>query len=379
MKIAMLAESLGSGGAERQICQIAAALKKRAHEVRLATYAEGDFFKGFLKENNVPHDYIGGIGSKDWAVRIRKYLRKEDVDVVLTAHLATAGYAELSAIPFKPWGLVVREGLAVPSGQSRFLRFRRYLHTIADRVITNSHENTRMVLKNAPWLRRRTHTIYNAVELELFRPFDCFAKTDNLFRMLVVARMCIQKNVFGTIKALSILKKNGLKVTVDWFGSDNGDQSFVSKLRNALLKESLDEYFHYHHASSDIVREYQQADAVLLPSFYEGLPNAVCEGMACGKPIIASRVGDIENLVVERENGFLFDPASPESIAGSIASCANLSSRERKEMGRQSRKLAEKYFPIEKITDKYEEVLLAAANHTRRRIEDWPRFKADAR
>ena len=372
VKIVMLTESLGSGGAERQVCTLAGEFKRRGHEVRVATYADGDFYKSFLEDNEVPYDFLGGSGKREWGLRIRRYLRKSQADVALTAHLSTAGYAELAAFPEKPWGLVVREGLTVPSGRMRLLSFRRLMHAIADRVITNSYENRIRVVKTGPWLKSKTIVVYNAVDLNKFRPFASCADSTGPFRLLVVARRDRQKNVLGAIGAVSLLREAGIKVVLDWFGNGGSDTAFGIAVQDALKKKSLGDAFRFHPASLDLTNVYQQTDAILLASFYEGLPNAICEGMACGKPILASRVGDAERLVVDGRNGFLFDPHAPSSIAGAISYCANLSANERREMGMKSRELAEKYFKIDKVADKYEEVLTAAAMHARGHIEDWP-------
>jgi glycosyltransferase involved in cell wall biosynthesis len=98
-----------------------------------------------------------------------------------------------------------------------------------------------------------------------------------------------------------------------------------------------------------------------LFSFYEGLPNAVCEGMACQKPILLSDVCDAGSLVVDGENGFLCDPASPQSIAQAFQRLASASEEQLKKMGLASRRKAEALFAEEVIISFYERVLEAAA------------------
>jgi glycosyltransferase involved in cell wall biosynthesis len=68
----------------------------------------------------------------------------------------------------------------------------------------------------------------------------------------------------------------------------------------------------------------QRHDALIHPSLYEGLPNAVCEALAAGLPVLISNVCDHPLLVVEGERGFLFDPSDPLSIAMSIERAAAL-------------------------------------------------------
>jgi glycosyltransferase involved in cell wall biosynthesis len=138
-----------------------------------------------------------------------------------------------------------------------------------------------------------------------------------------------------------------------------------------IMRRGLDDTFRIHEATRDIVARYQQADAVLLPSLHEGLPNSVCEGMACGKPILMSAVCDAGNLVGENENGFLFSPHDPSDIADAIGRLLSLSGNERLRMGEKSRALAERYFSMTKFVDMYESVLYSASQRKRPRCGHW--------
>lgn len=59
-------------------------------------------------------------------------------------------------------------------------------------------------------------------------------------------------------------------------------------------------------------------DLFVLPSLYEGLPLAMLEAMAAGKPVIASAIGGIDEAVVHDETGILVPPADPAALAGAI-------------------------------------------------------------
>src|SRR5207244_2374464 len=65
-----------------------------------------------------------------------------------------------------------------------------------------------------------------------------------------------------------------------------------------------------------------RADCLVNPSIGEGLPNVVLEAMACGVPIIASRVAGNDTLVEHRRNGLLFDVARQEELAECLVEMA---------------------------------------------------------
>jgi glycosyltransferase involved in cell wall biosynthesis len=58
-----------------------------------------------------------------------------------------------------------------------------------------------------------------------------------------------------------------------------------------------------------------QMKLLILPSYTEGLPTVLIEAMACGTPVLATRVGNIPDLIREGKNGFLLDNNSPSCIA----------------------------------------------------------------
>jgi D-inositol-3-phosphate glycosyltransferase len=100
---------------------------------------------------------------------------------------------------------------------------------------------------------------------------------------------------------------------------------------------------------------YSAAEVCVLPSRYESFGLVVLEAMACGTPVIASRVGGIPEVVDEGETGFLITPGDEEEIADKIdwlmederrRSRMSLQARERaKEFGwdRVARKVASVY------------------------------------
>jgi glycosyltransferase involved in cell wall biosynthesis len=71
--------------------------------------------------------------------------------------------------------------------------------------------------------------------------------------------------------------------------------------------------------SRDKVRTFmQQADIFVLPSLSEGIPNVILEAMACGLPIIASRVGGIPDLITNGKNGYLVEAKDTSDLADKI-------------------------------------------------------------
>jgi glycosyltransferase involved in cell wall biosynthesis len=372
VRIVVLTESLTFGGAERQACVLAGEFKRRGHQVCVATYHRDDFYRPLLERENVEHCFLGGHGKFTWALNVRRFLRTKGQDVVLAFLAGPSAYAELTGFPRRSWGLVVSErSSGVASGRGPKVN----LHMLADYVITNSHSARIAIEKRLPRLRPKLVTIYNAVHAEAPDPGQHAPVESSEIRLVVPARLDRNKNPHGLLLALHALKATqpSLHVRVDWYGDQKAEPEVLREMEKRILDLGLTAVFRLRPATDNIHDMMSQSDAVVLPSFYEGLPNAVCEGMMLGKPILMSDVCDARNLVQEGINGFLFDPHSPAAIADAIVKFAQLAPEDRNRMGRASRTRAEVLFDVNTVVVQYERVLKAAAERKTLSVEHWPR------
>ena len=94
---------------------------------------------------------------------------------------------------------------------------------------------------------------------------------------------------------------------------------------------------------------------VVLPSFREGIPWTALEAMALHKPVVASCVGGIPEVVIEGQTGFLVEPGQPQIFAQRIISLINQPALRRK-MGNAGRKRIENYFSIDALILKTEQI-----------------------
>ncbi|MEI8185754.1 MAG: glycosyltransferase [Chlorobiaceae bacterium] len=370
MKLLCIIDSLASGGAQRQLTTLAIGLKKKGHEIRFLVYHQYDHFLPLLQEADIPCQLIPPCSYVQRVLAVRRILREGWQDVVLAFLEAASFYAELASIPSMRWGLVVGERLADPYMNKGMKALMRQFHRLADVITCNSYTNKLMLETAFPFLESKIYTIYNTVNLKLFSSSSGNGNVlargiTSEFRIVVAASYQEKKNMMNLARALLILKKKKItqSIVVDWFGYIPKSPTAFMQVKKFIFENDLYNSMRFYPTTRDIAGEYLNADAVGLFSFFEGLPNAVCEGMACGKPILLSNVCDAGNLVQEGVNGFLCNPASPEDIAAVIHRMASLSDLEREKMGVESRKLAEYLFAEEIIIEQYEHILTIAANH----------------
>lgn len=377
MRITCVIGSLACGGAERQMSILAVQLKRRGHDVCVlvcSQFGRYDFFKPFLDEAGVPVECVKYYGRLHLIRSMRTAIRDSRPDVVIAFLVQSGMLAELAGLPKRDFALIVGERNLDGPGNNRFygtmrgvVRFQ--LHRLADAIVTNSYAQRSLMEKDFPWMKERLYTIINGLDLDFFRPLegaDKLSFNSEELIIIVLGRFVLHKNHLRLLRAVDILnsRQPDVRVRVDSYGGGRyageepeSESETYRELCNAIEQSPVKDKFILHDPISDVLPLYHRAAAVCLPSLFEGCPNVICEAMACGLPVLASRVSDNSFLVKEGENGFLFDPESLEEIVDALLRFARLSSEEKIKMGKASRKRAEAMLSAERLVDEYERLI----------------------
>jgi glycosyltransferase involved in cell wall biosynthesis len=369
MRILLLIDSLGSGGAQRQLCLLALGLAKRGYHVSVLTYHTDDFYvpllEGLVSVMGLP---THRRWRRSWL--LRRAIRRHSPDTVIAFLKAPALYAELSAIPDRPFRLIAGERV-LDLRNDLYLQARCALHQVATYVVSNSHAQTLMIQESAPSLKAKIRTILNGVDLERFAPGVPHASATvrpDEYSLLSVGRFAPQKDGETLIRGFAgWVRSSGARATLTWFGERGTRSGGVTvhtseSIRMAKLTEELeiDGLVSFHDPVSDIEDVYPRFDAFVLASLYEGCANVIAEAMACGLPVVASRVADNEWLLGGGECGILFNPGSPDGLSRALAELAAMSIDERRRMGRAARARACALFSIDRMVGDYEELIRSA-------------------
>lgn len=348
IRVTLFIDSLGPGGAQRQMSLLAVLLKRRGYDVDVLTYRPLRFFDDEVEAAGVPVRRVGS-GKLLRPFAVRRALRERAPDAVIAFLDGPNVYAELSGLPSRRFALIVSERSVRP-GVSMKDRIRLLLHRTADAIVANSEQGRRHLLRNAPWLADKVEVILNGVELDRFRPAVKPATGTRETRVLVLARYEAPKNPTGMLAAMEWLRRNAptAPISLDWYGRIHvvdgrpGPLARVHlELQHAIRDQELGNTFRLHDAVKDVVALYRGASLVCLPSHHEGCSNVVCEALASGVPVVASDVCDNRTLVIDGETGFLCDPTVPRTIAEAILKIHAMPDEEKRKMGRRARAHAE--------------------------------------
>jgi glycosyltransferase involved in cell wall biosynthesis len=358
LKITCFIDNLSAGGAQRQIVMLSILLQKAGHKVTILTYYPHDFFLNEVVNSGVDYLCINESRLLPRIYKIRQVLNSLKQDVVIAFLKTPTLLAELSSLPCKKWSLIVSERNAYPEEIDKKLLWRRFFHLFANYVVTNSNTNLSLIKKNAPWIKNIT-TIYNCVDLNQYIPCEKPTNSRKIY-ILGVGKYANQKNIINLIESISLLLKKAplLMIQVDWYGdilvnnNNNNNVNYYDIVRNRIIELNLQKYINIH-GPEKILKHYQRSTVLVLPSFFEGVPNVVCEAMSCGLPILISNVGDHSNLVEEGLNGYLFNPYSISDMANSLLTFCSLPYGDRMKMSKESRKKAEILFNQNIFIKKY--------------------------
>jgi glycosyltransferase involved in cell wall biosynthesis len=103
-------------------------------------------------------------------------------------------------------------------------------------------------------------------------------------------------------------------------------------------------------------------DALVLASTREGSPNVVLEAMSSRTPVLATRVGDVPNLIDDGENGFILPVGDELALAEKLLHLYRLGAEARRSMGAAGRRIVEDRFQLESVTARYWDLYQQLAN-----------------
>jgi glycosyltransferase involved in cell wall biosynthesis len=374
MRVLLVIDSLGWGGSQRQMANLAVGLQRRDHDVHLFQYfPHFDHYRSMVAEAGVTLLDFHKRRKFDLGVvaALGRQMRSHRYDVAV-AFLAGPSAFTVAAARWAggPPVVVSERGSFRPGGLPLYARLLRITHRFAAHVTTNSHHHTERMLHEYPWLAGRISTIWNGIDTERFRPQPCPSRPGEPLHLLGVGTVVPIKDIETLARGIvALARRGGPPVHVDWAGSvleSDASQGVVTRVDALLSAEGLRDRWSWLGLQSEMASLYASCDALVHPSAREGLPNAVCEALSCGRPVVATGAADHARLLGDRERGLLFEPGDAESLADALGALVALGPEGRARLGANARAFAETSLSLDAYLEHYEALLLRVAA-TRRR------------
>jgi glycosyltransferase involved in cell wall biosynthesis len=359
---------VGWGGTEQYLYVLARGLSRRGITVRLVVPSPGpapgdrDAFVARFRDEGIAVHVVRrprtNLGRGPWAYRLFRRMRRshgrEQIfhfnQTVPGAHLVEIVCARLARIRL----VVVTNHLPVLDRSPGLLR--RGLAWVAKRstdlVIVESETNRQMAVEKGFADADSTIVVLHGIDLRALDhaaaqpiPRDELGVGSAEFVIGSVGRLAPQKGFAYLIQALSTIRS---KHRIDAALVIAGTGAQHEELTRLIERLGLDGHVRLLGHRGDVTRLLPAFDVFALSSEFEGLPLAILEAMAAGRPVVATDVGGVRDAVADTETGFLVPPRDSDAIAEALVRLARDRGL-REEMGSRAAAIASVWFDQERM------------------------------
>jgi glycosyltransferase involved in cell wall biosynthesis len=223
-----------------------------------------------------------------------------------------------------------------------------------DKIICVSEYDKKTAIKFKLASENKLTVIHNGINIDNIKFLDkeeaqkkLINKTSPLI-IGTIAEWTKNKGLIYLLKAVKELKNEKFDLILIGSG-ENPDKEKMDKLTRKYKNIHLIKYI------PDAVKYLKAFDIFVLPSLKEGLPYTIIEAMATKVPIIASNIGGIPEMIIDKETGFLINPKNPELIKEKIEYI--LSNPEKiKRITEKAKQKAEQEFSLKQMVEKTKEI-----------------------
>lgn len=349
--------SLGWGGQEIRILEEAKGIRKRGHRLKIACQPGSKLsIKAEEAGIEVIRISMGRISYPSAILKFRRMIENFSIDIINTHSSRDSWLASIAGRLSKRRPMILRtRHLSTPISRSRLSRF--LYERLPHKVITTGEAIRRQMIEDNGFDEKRIISIPTGVDLNLFDPerVNGTLRSDwgvpayvPVIGMVAVIRSWKGHEYF--VDAAGIVLKEFPEARFFIVG-DGPRKEIVS---NYIKARGLQDSIIMTGQRDDIPHVMASFDIVVLPSYAnEGLPQSLIQAMAMGKPVIASNVGSIPEVVIDGKTGYLVPPRSPSAIAEKIISLLKDNGL-RLEMGDEGRSLVSSRLSLEDMLNRIE-------------------------
>ncbi len=353
-RIICFTDSLGSGGAQRQMVGLACMLKEKGYDVSVVVYHDQPFYQPLLDEQNIVTTIIPGENKLKRVWSLYKFFR-QNKGATIIAYQEAPSLITCFLRPFiKCRKLIVSERNTTQRTTWRE-KLRFWYYRLADYVVPNSYSQAKFICDNFPGLKTKVVPITNFVDVEKFKPDTRIqASANGAKTLVVVGSQKPEKNFHRFVDAVKILVADGIELRVNWYGIL---PDYIDNHREYVHTLGLGEIVKVYEPVKGIDEVYKTVDLFCLPSLFEGFPNVLCEAISTGLLVACSNVCDNPYIVSQIKGGVLFDPYDVKDMADKLKELVAISEQDRTQYSAENREIAVQIFSKQSFVEKYCELI----------------------
>jgi glycosyltransferase involved in cell wall biosynthesis len=359
VRLLLVNDEMEVGGTQRQIVNLARSLDRDRYAPTVLYFRNPSSLVGELEESGVPVFQIPKRGPIDFAFlgALRAFLARGRFDVIHAFSFTGELWVTLARLLAPRAALVtsirsVYDWYTGPQWAAKRWVTRRSQLVVANSEVAARYTESRLGLPEGA-----IRVVYNGTALpepaaaeERERERAELGIEPGTVAALFVGRLVPLKNVPVLLRAVARLGDGARLLLLV-----AGDGPARSALENEARNLGLGTRVRFLGNRPDGRRLMEAADIIVLPSFQEGLSNAILEAMAAGRPVVASRVGGNGELVEEGATGLLFPSDDAEALAGCLARLGGDAAL-RASLGAEGRRVVASRFGLEPMARSMERI-----------------------
>jgi len=326
LSIAHIIYGLKYGGAEKLLIPLAAKLDPERFRVIVVALTCGGPVEEELRSLNINVRVLrrdGRFSIFDLA-RLIQLMKEQDIDIIHT-HLQNADiWAGLAAKLCRIKHISTFHGAYFKNSAFEFLK-QRLRVILPDKIIAVSENTASHCIRRLKVNPNKVKVIYNGVDSNRFKVgVEPSLKkreigiSDNTIVLSAFGRLEIEKGHRYLIEAVSYLKTDypnfNSKITVLIVGEGR----LKKELMQMASELGVEEEVKFLGERDDIAELLGITDIVVIPSLSEGFSIVALEAMAAGKPVVATNVGGMPELITNETDGLLISPGDKSAVASAI-------------------------------------------------------------
>lgn len=349
-----------------------ALLESLANEgVELLCLAPEDDFKEKLAEikgvrfialKHLSRKSLSPLSNLRTLAELVRQLRREKPELAIFYTVKPNIFGSIAAYLTNTPAIATVEGLGYAATASPFFRqiifwLYRFAFRFVKKVVFLNHDDQAEFLHHRVVPSHKTLVIKGTgVDTVHFYPEE---NTEQEPVMLFIGRLLSDKGIREFVRAAGTVKEIVPKARFQILGSlDAGNPASIEP--DELLHWIENQHVEYLGQTDDVRPFIARASVVVLPSYREGMPRALLEGMAMGKPIITTDSVGCRETVDEGKNGFIVPSENAEALTDAMLRFLKLSSAQQRAMGHLSRQKAAAEFSNSVVLPQYLQLIREA-------------------
>jgi len=360
MRILFLSTSMGMGGADKQLLSAAQHMRSRGREVLIVSLTPLGPMGLEARGLGIPIESLGmrrGIPDPRGLVRLVRLVRAWKPDVIhshmVHANLMARGLRLLVRIP----AVVSTIHNVYEGGRLRMAAY-RLTNGLVDHMTIVSQAAADRFIGEGIVPKELLTVVANGVDTDLFRNVpagtrEALRQSLGLgpgFTWLAVGRFEVAKDYPNMLRGFAKVRERQPQAVLLLVGRGSL-QAETEALAGTL---GLAGGVRFLGVRSDVPEIMSAADGYVMSSAWEGMPIVLLEAGAAGLPIVATRVGGNEEVVLDEASGFLVPPRDHEALGLAMARLMELPEERRGAMGERGREHIRTRYGLSQVADRWE-------------------------